>query len=193
MSTQTAERMASGDPQAATALRQDIIGMIPALRAFARALTRNNPSDADDLVQETLLKAIANAHRFEPGTSLRAWLFTILRNTYYTSMRVRRREVADETGDIVAGWSVAPAQEWALRGHEARRALEQLSDDQREVIVLVAVLGMSYEDAAVVCACATGTIKSRLNRARNRMLELLEADSIEEVFSGNEAPGTAVA
>ncbi|MQT13949.1 sigma-70 family RNA polymerase sigma factor [Rhizobiales bacterium Sp-1] len=185
--------MASGDPQAATALRQDIIGMIPALRAFARALTRNNPSDADDLVQETLLKAIANAHRFEPGTSLRAWLFTILRNTYYTSMRVRRREVADETGDIVAGWSVAPAQEWALRGHEARRALEQLSDDQREVIVLVAVLGMSYEDAAVVCACATGTIKSRLNRARNRMLELLEADSIEEVFSGNEAPGTAVA
>jgi RNA polymerase sigma factor (sigma-70 family) len=154
--------------------RDDVIGMIPALRAFAWSLSRNG-SDADDLVQDTLIKAWSNREKFEPGTNLRAWLFTILRNTYYTSVVRRRREVRDETGEYAATLRSPPSQDWNMAIHALQAALAQLPDEHREALVLVGAAGLSYEEAAEICGCALGTIKSRVNRARARLLRIMEA------------------
>lgn len=171
--------------------KREIAAQIPALRAFARTLVRN-PFDADDLVQETLAKGIANAHRFQPGTSLKSWLFTILRNTFYTSIKISNREHPGAGGCVSEVCTLLPAQEWAVRGGELRDALDHLPQDQREVLVLIGVLGISYEEAAGICGCAVGTIKSRLNRARNRMLDFLEAECATQLLEDNEAPRPVV-
>lgn len=165
--------------------KTEIAALIPALRAFARTLVRN-PYDADDLVQETLMKGIANAHRFQPGTSLKSWLFTILRNTFYTNIKISNREHPGAAGCVSEDCVLLPSQEWSVRGIELREALERLPEDQREVLVMIGVLGISYEEAAVICGCAVGTIKSRLNRARNRMLAYLEAQDPNELLEDNE-------
>ncbi|WP_232314846.1 sigma-70 family RNA polymerase sigma factor [Oceanibaculum pacificum] len=153
--------------------------MIPALRAFGRTLCRNH-TDADDLVQETLTKGLANMHRFEPGTNLKSWLFTIMRNSFYTNMKLRNREQPGAADCVAGNCTVAASQEWSVRAKELRAALEKLPGDQREVLILIGVLGVSYEDAAVICGVAVGTIKSRLSRARVRILELLDPPEQEE-------------
>jgi len=146
-------------------MQPDVVTMIAPLRAYARALTRN-AVDADDLVQETLCKALANLHRFQPGTHLRAWLFTIMRNTFYTRAGQSRREVTGGA-DCISGTLVsAPTQEWSIRGKELMAAVGRLPDHYRETLVLVVMLGESYETAAEVFGCTVGTIKSRVNRAR---------------------------
>ncbi|WP_246329376.1 sigma-70 family RNA polymerase sigma factor [Chthonobacter rhizosphaerae] len=165
--------------------KSEIAALIPALRAFARTLVRN-PTDADDLVQETLMKGIANSHRFQPGTSLKSWLFTILRNTFYTNIKISNREHPGAAGCVSEDCMLLPSQEWSVRGLELREALDRLPEDQREVLVMIGVLGISYEEAAVICGCAVGTIKSRLNRARNRMLSYLEAETPTELLEDNE-------
>lgn len=165
--------------------KREIAALIPALRAFARTLVRN-PFDADDLVQETLMKGIANSHRFQPGTSLKSWLFTILRNTFYTNIKISNREHPGAAGCVSEDCVLLPSQEWSVRGVELREALDRLPEDQREVLVMIGVLGISYEEAAVICGCAVGTIKSRLNRARNRMLTFLEAQDPTELLEDNE-------
>ena len=152
--------------------KAEIIELIPALRAFARTFCRN-PDDADDLVQETLTKGIANIDKFEPGTRMKSWLFTIMRNTFYTRIKVAVRE-APGLGDCVSSQVTSEAsQEWTAQAREVRAAIEQLPEHQREVLVLIGVLGMSYEETAEICGCAVGTIKSRLNRARTGILEYL--------------------
>jgi RNA polymerase sigma-70 factor, ECF subfamily len=153
-------------------LHREILGLIPSMRAFARVLTRNQ-SDADDLVQDTLVKAIGHIDQFTPGTNLRAWLFTIERNTYYTTHQQRRNHAAIPLADDL-GPVVAPSQEWSLRVSAVQNAISQLPPEQRDTLLMVAGAGMSYEEAASVCRCALGTIKSRINRARNRLEELLE-------------------
>ena len=163
--------------------------MIPALRAFAWSLSHNG-SDADDLVQDTLIKAWANGERFEPGTNLRAWLFTILRNTYYTQLQRRRREVRDEAGEYAGALKSAPAQEWSLTMHALQAALQQLPAEHREAVVLVGGAGLSYEEAAEVCGCAVGTIKSRVNRARKRLVKLMDASGPMEAL--DHRPAVAV-
>jgi len=155
-------------------LQRDILSLIPSMRAIARGLTRN-PSDADDLVQDTLVKAIGNIHQFTQGTNLRAWLFTIERNTYYTTYQKRRKRAAIPL-DEGLGPVVAPSQEWSVRISVVQNAISQLSPGQRDTLLMVAAAGMSYEEAASVCRCALGTIKSRINRARNRLEELLEIE-----------------
>lgn len=165
--------------------KREIAALIPALRAFARTFARN-PYDADDLVQETLAKGIANAHRFQPGTSLKSWLFTILRNTFYTSIRITNREHPGAAACASEGCFDLPGQLWSVRGLEVREALERLPHDQREVLVMIGVLGVSYEEAAEICGCAVGTIKSRLNRARNRMLVHLAADDAADLLEDDE-------
>lgn len=142
--------------------------LIPALRAFARTFCRSR-SDADDLVQETLAKAIANLHRFEPGTNLKSWLFTIMRNTFLSGVAKSRREM---TGIEVreAGSGPDAPQEWSAQVHEVRAAISRLPQAQREVLVLVGMLGVSYGEAARICDCAVGTVKSRLSRARVALL-----------------------
>ena len=164
--------------------RDSVVQLIPALRAFAWSLSHNS-SDADDLVQDTLIKAWTNRDKFEPGTNLRAWLFTILRNTYYTAAVRRRREVRDETGKYAATLSTGPTQDWSLAIRALQAALAQLPDEHREALILVGAAGLTYEEAAEVCGCALGTIKSRVNRARARLLKLMEAEEAFDTFAGD--------
>lgn len=155
--------------------REAVIARIPALRAFAWSLARN-PADADDLVQETLTKAWTYRDKFQAGTNLRAWLFTILRNTWYSAAAKRSREVADEEGRHAAGVATEGSQEWAVELTALRQALDDLPPEHREAIVLVGAAGLSYEEAAEIAGCALGTIKSRVNRARNRLAERLHME-----------------
>jgi RNA polymerase sigma-70 factor, ECF subfamily len=153
-------------------LKEAMLAQVPILRAFAFSLC-GNFERADDLVQETLLKAWQHLNKFEEGTNLRAWLFTILRNTYFSDLRKRRREVEDVEGKKTASLSVAPAQQGHVDMQDLHKALKLLPADQREALVLVGAAGMSYEEAAVVAQCAVGTVKSRVNRARIKLTEML--------------------
>jgi RNA polymerase sigma-70 factor (ECF subfamily) len=162
--------------------RDQMVAMIPALRAFAWSISRNG-SDADDLVQDTLIKAWSHREKFEAGTNLRAWLFTILRNTYYTAMVRRRREVRDEDDQHARSLTAAPTQEWGLTMRALQAALDQLPSEHREALILVGAAGLSYEEAAQICGCALGTIKSRVNRARNRLLKLMDFDGASDAVA----------
>ena len=164
---------------ATSSWRDEVVALIPALRAFAWSLSHNG-SDADDLVQDTLIKAWTNRDKFEPGTNLRAWLFTILRNTYYTNVLRRRREVRDEQGEYAGALKAAPTQDWSVAMRSLQVALQQLPDEHREALILVGAAGLSYEEAAEICGCALGTIKSRVNRARARLLKIMDADDPTE-------------
>jgi RNA polymerase sigma-70 factor (ECF subfamily) len=155
----------------------ELVDLIPALRAFARTFCRNK-DDADDLVQETLSRALANLERFERGTRMKAWLFTIMHNTFLTGIKKTNRESPGQD-DCVSGQSViAPSQEWAQRSWEVAQAIDQLPEDQRQVIVLIGMIGIGYDDVAAICGCAIGTVKSRLNRARARLTETLGEDRV---------------
>ena len=156
--------------------RDDVVALMPALRAFAWSLSHNS-ADADDLVQDTLTKAWTHKDKFVPGTNLRAWLFTILRNTYYTSVTRRRREVPDEDGKHAAALTSPATQDWSVAMRSLQAALQRLPDEHREALILVGAAGLTYEEAAEIGGCALGTIKSRVNRARTRLLKLMEADS----------------
>ena len=160
--------------------RDELIGHLPAMRAFALNLTRNSAT-ADDLVQDAVVKAWGNFDKFKPGTNLRAWLFTILRNTYYSLYRKRRREVEDPDGKMAGQLSEKPAHDGHLAMTDFHAAFAQLTDEQREVLVLVGAEGFSYEEAAEMCGCAVGTIKSRTNRARKRLAELMHLDDEDEL------------
>ncbi|MEO0820977.1 MAG: sigma-70 family RNA polymerase sigma factor [Pseudomonadota bacterium] len=163
---------------------------LPSLRAFARSLTTGT-AQADDLVQETVLKAWSNRDKFAPGTNLRAWLFTILRNTHYSEMRKRRREVEDVDGALTASLAQAPAQMGQMDLRDFQRAFAELPVDQREALVLVGAIGSSYEEAAEICGCAVGTVKSRVNRARKRLATLLQHN--EAAFETDHLQEAAVA
>ncbi len=150
-----------------------MVELMPSLRAFARSLCPN-PARADDLVQDALVKALANIERFEPGSNLRAWMFTILRNTYYSDLRKRRREVEDAEGAHAARLAERPNQNGVADLEDFKIAFAQLREDHREVLTLVGAFGVSYEEAAEICGCAVGTVKSRVNRARARLMKLLD-------------------
>ena len=156
-------------------IRQEMVAAIPRLRAFAVSLC-GNPDRADDLVQETLAKALLNIKSFSIGTNLLAWLFTILRNAYYSEFRKRRREVADVDGSLSGALVSKADQDDHMEMLDFRRALQKLSPDQREALILIGASGLSYEEAADVCKCAVGTMKSRVSRARSRLNELLQLD-----------------
>lgn len=155
----------------------EIVELIPALRAFAWSLARNH-QESDDLVQETLVKALANLHRFEPGTNLRSWLFTIMRNSFYNSVKIAARE---RTGaaDCISVQAVSSGnQEWSLRGTETISAIKRVPEPYREMLILVVALGETYEDAARICNCAIGTVKSRVSRGRTLVMEELGETSV---------------
>lgn len=159
--------------------REKVVEMIPALRAFARILCHSS-DDADDLVQETLTKAIANLDKFEAGTRLKSWLFTIMRNTFNTNYKKSMRERPGMPPELFEQQAVAPGQEWSARTQEVKAALMRLPEAQREILVVIVLAGESYESAAEMLGCAMGTVKSRLFRARRRLLqELGEAEDEE--------------
>ncbi len=143
----------------------EILEHLPALRNFARRF-HSSPADVDDLVQETYLKAIANAEKFQRGTQLRSWLFTIMRNTFCTKFGLTKREDVGLADDTALQVAVPPTQEWNLRGQELEQVISELPDHYRTAIEMIFIDCMSYEDAAQKCGCALGTMKSRVNRAR---------------------------
>lgn len=150
--------------------REKVIEQIPALRAFARTFC-HHPNDADDLVQETLMRAIASFDQFAEGTRLKSWLFTIMRNTFNTKYRKGAREIVGLPPNVLESLVTQPQQEWGARSREVHAALMRLPESYREVLVLVVIVGESYEDTAALCGCAIGTVKSRMNRARERLRE----------------------
>ena len=152
--------------------RGELIEAIRPLRAFSRTLIRDEVR-AEDLVQETLVKAWEKQASFQPGTNIRAWLFTILRNTYYSELRKRKREVEDIDGKMTAELSVKAPQDGHMAVRDLRTALEALNAEQREALILVGASGFSYEEAGEICGVAAGTVKSRVSRARQRLSDLL--------------------
>lgn len=167
-----------------TAVRDTMLAEIPSLRAFAVSLC-GQIDRADDLVQETLMKAWLNLDRFQEGTNMRAWLFTILRNVFYSEHRKRRREVEDADGSIVGRLAVHAGQDGHMDLQDFRAALAELPADQREALILVGASGFSYEEAATICDCAVGTIKSRVNRARNALTRALAVEGGREFGPGD--------
>lgn len=162
------------------ALQVQMLAAVPELRAFALALCRQRDR-ADDLVQEALLHAIANIDSFRPGSNMTAWLFTILRNHFCNEFRKRRREVADSDGYFVGTMTSQPEQEGHVQIAEFRAALAQLPHEQREALTLVGGAGLSYEEAAKICQCPVGTVKSRANRGRARLAQLLSIESMQDL------------
>ncbi len=156
--------------------RSQIIAAIPGLRAFGMSLTARGDR-ADDLVQETLMKAWKHHDSYQPGTNMKAWLYTILRNEFYTQLRKRKREVEDADGAYSSRVMVPAEQNGHLDMADLRIALDKLPEDQREAIILVGASGFSYEEAAEICSVAVGTVKSRVNRARARLSVLLKLET----------------
>jgi RNA polymerase sigma-70 factor, ECF subfamily len=168
------------EPMASQPSTQDVmLAAIPNLRAFAMSLS-GNADRADDLVQETVMRAMANINSFTPGTNMAAWLFTILRNLFRSQYRKRRREVEDPDGGYLASLKAPPEQFGRLEFKELIGALAKLPDVQREALLLVAASGFSYDEAAAICEVAVGTIKSRVSRARQLLAELLAIGSPEK-------------
>jgi RNA polymerase sigma-70 factor, ECF subfamily len=157
-------------------VRDAMLAAVPGLRAFAISLC-GNVDRADDLVQETLLRAMANINSFQPGTNLSGWLVTILRNQFRSEYRKRRREVEDSDGGYAKTLKSQPEQDSRIEFEEFRVALAKLRPEEREALILVGASGFSYEEAAAICDCAVGTIKSRVNRARTRLSKLTSGGS----------------
>jgi RNA polymerase sigma-70 factor (ECF subfamily) len=184
MSTETEQQgtVAEGPSAevAAASLKNEMLATIPSLRAFAFSLCGNGDR-ADDLVQETLMKAWINQASFTQGTSMSAWLFTILRNVFYSEYRKRRREVEDAEGTMAARLVSVPEQNGHMDLQDLRAALQKLPAEQREALILVGGSGFAYEEAAQICGCALGTLKSRVNRARTAIAALMSIESSSDV------------
>ena len=163
--------LAAGAPVDAE-MRALLLAAIPALRAFAYSLTYDLDR-SDDLVQDTLVRAWIKADSFTRGTNLTAWLFTILRNLFYSEQRKRRREVEDADGLQAARLASLPEQEVRVELAQFQAALDRLPDTQREALILVGAQSFTYEEAAAICGVAVGTVKSRVSRARARLVEEL--------------------
>jgi len=161
------------------AMREALLAATPSLRAFAISLC-GHVDRADDLVQDTLVRAIANMDRFQEGTNLHAWLFTILRNLFHSEFRKRKREVEDPDGSYASHLATAPEQGHRLDFTDMQTALMKVPPDQREALLLIAAAGLSYDDVAAVMGCAVGTVKSRVNRARARLTQLLSIEGEED-------------
>lgn len=169
-------------------LRDDLVAAIPNMRAFAISLCGNRDR-ADDLVQEALVKAWNHLDSFQVGTNLKAWLFTILRNAYFSELRKTKREVADSDGLMAARVAVPAEQHAHLDLKDLAKALAQLPADQREALILVGAEGFSYEEAASISGCAVGTVKSRVNRARAKLAQLMASPDNDVEHAPTEEDG----
>jgi len=156
--------------------RTAMLAAMPQLRSYAVSLCRD-PDRANDLAQETLLRAYANIRTFKPGSNMVGWLFAILRNQYYAAYRKHHREVEDVDGTYAQTLAIEPDQIIQLEWSDMRAAVAELPDGMRRALVLVAVEGLSYDEAARVCNCPPGTVRSRVHRARARLAEIFALDA----------------
>jgi RNA polymerase sigma-70 factor, ECF subfamily len=158
--------------------RDAMVAAIPSLRAFAVSLCRNG-DQAEDLVQQALLRGFTNIKSFNPGTNMLAWLFAILRNEFYSECRRRRRRLESIDGNV-DGLASKPTQVAQAEHHELCAALTKLPPEQRRALILIGASGLSYDEAAKMCGCPTGTMKSRVNRARAQLAQLLSIRGPED-------------
>jgi RNA polymerase sigma-70 factor (ECF subfamily) len=175
--------------QESPSFKRELLATLPSLRAFAVSLSGRHDR-ADDLVQDTMMKAWAKQDSYQMGTNIKAWLFTILRNEFYSQMRKRGREVQDTDGAFTERMSVHPSQYGVLDMADFKKALDTLPPDQREAVVLIGASGFSYEEAAEICHCAVGTMKSRVSRARTRLQDILKISG--EAYYGPDAVSALV-
>jgi RNA polymerase sigma-70 factor (ECF subfamily) len=155
-----------------TSIDNDILACLPHLRAFARSLTGDRDR-ADDLVQDAVLRALSASEQYTPGTNFKAWIFTILRNLYFNEFRRNRALMRPLEAADLEIHATAPSQQAGLEFDDFRRAFRMLPPEQREALVLVGADGFRYEEAAAICGCPVGTIKSRVARARGEIERLL--------------------
>ena len=174
--------LTAGGGPLAPEFRDAMLAALPNLRAYAISLT-GNPDRADDCVQSAILKALKSRERFEAGTNMRAWLFTILRNSLFSEHRQRRREVQDTDGVYAAQLVSAPDQSVKLDLQDVQSALAMLPFEQRATLVLVASEGLSYDQVAEITGVAIGTVKSRVSRARQRLAELMGIETADDLGS----------
>lgn len=160
--------------------KNELISAIPRLRTFAFFLCRESDR-ADDLVQQTLMKAWANMSSFEPCSNIMAWLYTIMRNEFYSEFRKRRHEVPDTDGAFAARLASCPTQDSHINFQDFSTALLKLDDDQREALLLVGASELSYQEAAKICQCAVGTVKSRVHRGRSKLAQLLSIGFVDQI------------
>ena len=162
-------------PEEPDSFKVELLELVPYLRAFARSLSGRHEG-ADDLAQEALVKAWQSRDSFVPGTNLKAWLFTILRNQFYSERRRAWRQVPwdAENADALPGNS--DDQGWAAELSDIARALQALPAEQREALILVGAGGFAYEEAAQISNCAVGTVKSRVARARRALIAILDGN-----------------
>ena len=163
-----------GDALGDKAFTSALVALIPHLRAFARMIARD-PTEADDLAQEALAKAWQARASFTPGTNLKAWAFMILRNQFYSDKRRawRNVELDQEAAERTLVANDDPSA--SLELNELRMAMAALPTDQREALILIGAAGLSYEEAAEICQCAVGTVKSRVSRARQALIGLTDS------------------
>lgn len=186
MSAYSKSGMPRSTPENPMDPREELPHHLPAMRAFAISLTRNTAA-ADDLVQDAIVKAWSSFDKFEAGTNMRAWLFTILRNTFYSGIRKRRRDMPDPDGVHTASLFEKPAHDGRLAMTDFLVAFDKLTPVHREVLILVGASGFSYEEAAEMTGVAVGTVKSRASRARLRLAELLGLEEGEELIGADPA------
>jgi len=153
--------------------QDQVVALIPRLRAYAMSLSGSS-AEADDIVQDALMRAWRFRDGYQMGTNLRAWLYRIVRNAFYTHAAKRRDTIEDVDGRWAATLSCTPDQEWRVQYGELLRAMGQLSPDARDALLLVVSSGLSYQEAAEICGCAVGTMKSRVNRARGRLAQIVD-------------------
>ena len=164
------------------AFKRELVQLIPHLRAFARSLC-GDPTAADDLAQEAMMKAWDARASYQIGTNMKAWTFMILRNQFYSEKRRswRQTQLDQEAAERTLVAVDNPEAPVAL--DELRQGLAMLPPEQREALILVGAGGFAYEEAAEICGCALGTIKSRVNRARARLLKIMDADDATDVMA----------
>ncbi|MFO1239742.1 MAG: sigma-70 family RNA polymerase sigma factor [Sphingomonadaceae bacterium] len=153
--------------------RDQLVDLLPSLRAFSRGLCGHREM-ADDLAQDTVMRAWAARASYLQGSNFRAWMFMIMRNQFYTTIRKNARMTSLDPEVAERVLVVAPAQQDGLNVEDVAKALQKLPAEQREVLLLIGANGLSYEEAAEVTGCAMGTIKSRLARGRTALAALID-------------------
>jgi RNA polymerase sigma-70 factor, ECF subfamily len=162
--------------------RDQLLALLPSLRAFSRGLCGNRDM-ADDLAQDTMMRAWAARASYTQGSNFRAWMFMIMRNQFYSTLRKNKRMTSLDPEVAERVLVVAPAQQNGINVDDVAKALQKLPAEQREVMLLIGANGLSYEEAAEIIGCAMGTVKSRLARGRAALTALINGPSDDALFA----------